>query len=152
MAAPRKIIVDPPPGRPRLVMDTPETFPKSAPAAELAGTASISSALKLATLTDNFFLEVAPATPETTISSSWLSGVNWMFIESCPATAIVSERYPIKLMDNVAFSFDTVIEKLPSKSVRTPLFVPVSKTVAPGSGRPSESLMLPVMVVCANAI
>ena len=63
-------MVDPEPGLPKLVIETPATLPIRAPEAELAGTASISSADKVATVTDNFFLDVAPATPETTTSSS----------------------------------------------------------------------------------
>ena len=67
-------------------MLTPATFPSSAPAAELAGTAEMSSAVTCATVTDSFFLDVAPATPDTTISSSSLSDVNEKLIVSSAPT------------------------------------------------------------------
>ena len=62
-------MVEPPPGLPMFAMETPATLPNRAPAAELAGTFSISSVLRDATVTESFFLDVAPATPVTTTSS-----------------------------------------------------------------------------------
>jgi hypothetical protein len=47
-------MVEPPPGFPILAILTPATFPNSAPAAELAGTFSISSVLRDATVTESF--------------------------------------------------------------------------------------------------
>ena len=56
--------------------------------------------------------------------------------ESVSATTLSTEVKPMKLMVNVDCS-PTEIEKLPSKSVVTPLSVPFSRTAAPGSGFPS---------------
>ena len=40
------------------------------------------------------------------------------------------------------------MEKFPSKSVVTPALLPITLTVAPGSGTPLSSVIVPVMVCC----
>ena len=59
--------------------------------------------------------------------------------------------YPIKLT-SITASSATSMEKFPSKSVETPLLVPFSITVAPGSGSPPSSSTVPLMLRCAHPL
>ena len=59
--------------------------------------------------------------------------------------------YPIKLTSITASSATSMV-KFPSKSVETPLLVPFSMTVAPGSGSPPSSSTVPLMERCAHPL
>ncbi|GAC1592023.1 MAG: hypothetical protein NVS3B19_13380 [Ginsengibacter sp.] len=90
--------------------------------------------------------------PITTTSLSWvLVDSIEMETELRPFNAISCLVYPEELITKIELGRGAVIENLPVLSVLVPIFVPFTKTVAPGKGSPEEERTVPVITVpCPN--
>ena len=133
------------PGSEEVIISSPEILPCKAVLRSIGCEDSISLALTetIAPVISLFFMEPYP----TTTTSSRFCVISCRVTSLCrePFTSIVTGLYPIQEITICALGA-AVIEKRPSRSVVSPVLVPFTTILAPGTG-PSLSETTPVIVI-----
>ena len=129
---------------------TPATSPASAWVMLVTFFVAMFSEVTIFALPVNDFLRMVLYPVVTITSSSSFPGLRVTLKSSLLALSSM-DVYPTKLTSMTASSATSMV-KFPSKSVETPLLVPFSMTVAPGSGSPPSSSTVPLMERCAHPL
>ena len=120
-----------------LVIFIPETFPASAFSRFCCGTRSIIADFTSPTEYPRaFFSRLMPNAVTTTSSTPVLTAISVTSMDVLLLTWISCPSIPTKENTNTDCEFGTVILYLPSKSVTTPVEVPLIITVTPGRNSP----------------
>src|SRR5688572_13783961 len=140
------------PGCPDEAVDcTPATCPCNALSMEVKGLFSISAAFTVATEPVRSVRFLVPYATTTT------SVIAPAFVDSVTGYSLLAVRLisfsPRPTEEKIrAFAVEgTEMEKVPSEAVLVPVFVPFTKTEAPGIGAPLSSVTFPVIVRCCCA-
>ena len=146
------MILEPEPIDPAPVICNPATLPVSELAKLLSLIVLILSPSTVVTAypSDFFSLEIPKDVITTSFKNESSAFMEIFTLSDDPTISLVVSK-PINEASNTASSFSICIVNFPSKSEVVPFSVPTSKIDAPGRGLPSESEIVPLIVLFCSS-